>query len=164
MLIVFVNSLASYIGPPISMVDRPKVRVLHLAIIFPTSPHLRRNDTGLSLHLKELAQQSQHDSIFTNLTTSFQASVNMSIFTASSASVAFTSTEISRNAVCRRALRIRCVVWSAWSILISKGHCVILNGKAERQAQVSNCHSKDCLGLMTYHRVGARQKIEQICL
>ena len=57
MLIVFVNSLASYIGPPISMVDRPKVRVLHLTIIFPTSPHLRRNDTGLGLHLKELAQQ-----------------------------------------------------------------------------------------------------------
>ena len=54
MLIAFVNSLGSYIGPLINMADRPKVRAL--TMVFPMSPHLR-NDTGLSLHLKELAQQ-----------------------------------------------------------------------------------------------------------
>jgi hypothetical protein len=57
MLIAFANLLASYIGLLISMVDKLKVRASHLTMIFPTSPHLR-NDTGLGLHLKELAQQT----------------------------------------------------------------------------------------------------------
>jgi hypothetical protein len=58
MPIVYTTSLVSYIGLPISTVDRRKARTSPFGYYFLTRTHLHHDrDIGLGLHLKELAQQ-----------------------------------------------------------------------------------------------------------
>ena len=56
MLIAYMISLVSYIGQPISMLDRQKAHTSLFDYYFLMRTHLH-HDTGLGLHLKELAQQ-----------------------------------------------------------------------------------------------------------